>query len=785
MFPGVQTMNNYINGGRGGVGGSGYGRGTGGAGGYGMGPSLNFDIQSSGNFTVNNVQQRERGIDILHHAVAFEAIHDSTDSFMEPKCHPETRTKMLKDLSDWAVETHPKTTVFWLYGPAGAGKSAIMRTLAAQLHEDGRLGACFFFKRGHATRGNARTMSTTIAYQLALNVEWLRAPISQVVEQNPSIVARSMTTQMQELISKPCHTLEHHDPIVILIDGLDECDGYGVQAEILHTIRSPFLNHPLFLRFMVASRLEPNIRQGLDLVSSHYCSFNVEQSFDDIRKYLRDEFSRIHRDHSTMQNISSPWPVYHVLEELVRKSSGYFIYASTIIKFIGDDNYHPPQRLAMVQDTSSTGSASPFEVLDQLYLTILGSARRQSELIQIICAIVKLRLVPRSIEQLFGLAQGETRLILRGLHSVLNIPPEDENEILSHHASFLDFLNNPDRSGNFSVGILHNQISLARSLLQLYAAPFQRNNQFTLSNLIRFIVLLPPSSEVAELSPLIGSINPDYIANPSEYKPDGYFDSIICWLKNIPSAPESVIQLWEDYEFMVSLDTMRYGEPAPAVKHIISPSPELLHILISMRFLGHPLWELPTRLDLTWTDLRTTLRILRPNSFGDQHALPLRRSEAVYPWAARDLGLQLIRRMVKNHIDTEGGVNSIMQKHNFVDHSSRYDLRRDISLLVRLSPPCPVLYRELWSILPSKTSGSRPGGEALIHHVSKWLETFPDSMMELILFWQQAAPYLGIYRDSTFNPGLDIEEKYWHGRVEAYNCMIAGFHFPDSLRFRL
>ncbi|KAF7372936.1 Nacht and wd40 domain-containing protein [Mycena sanguinolenta] len=186
----------------------------------------------------------------------------------------------------------------------------------------------------------------------------------------------------------------------------------------------------------------------------------------------------------------------------------------------------------MVQDASSTGSASPFEVLDQLYLTILASARRQSELIQILCAIVIFRLVPRTINQLFGLAQGETRLILRGLHSVLNIPWDDEDETVSHHASFLEFLNNHDRSSNLCVGILNNQISLARSLLQVYARPFQCNNIHFLSRLIRFIVSLPPSDAVAELCPLIGSINPDYIFHPEEYQLEyDYFEDIVSWLK--------------------------------------------------------------------------------------------------------------------------------------------------------------------------------------------------------------------------------------------------------------
>ncbi|KAJ6465411.1 hypothetical protein C8R45DRAFT_495536 [Mycena sanguinolenta] len=144
MFPGVQTMNNYISGGIGGAGGGGHGSGTGGAGGHGMGPSLNFAIQSSGNFTVNNVQQREREIDILHHAVALEAIHNSADSYPQPRCHPETGTKMLEDLWEWALNPYPETTVLWLYGPAGAGKSAIMQRLRADSRMPAYLAAVSF-----------------------------------------------------------------------------------------------------------------------------------------------------------------------------------------------------------------------------------------------------------------------------------------------------------------------------------------------------------------------------------------------------------------------------------------------------------------------------------------------------------------------------------------------------------------------------------------------------------------------------------------------------------------
>ncbi|KAF7325366.1 putative nwd2 protein [Mycena sanguinolenta] len=618
-----QTMVNHIGGGRGGSGGDGHGNGTGGSGGHGMGPSLSFDI-SVGHLTMHNNlhgndgcvpgdpnhqnavrgeplhdwrsgplihqnihQYRDRGIDILHRAVALEAIHDSAESFPQPRCHPDTRNQMLRDLRGWALRemdpefdtdsesdlqsdsksdadsevdvlsdsesdlhsdvdvqsnsesdvmdsesnvqsdcdglADPDTNILWLYGPAGAGKSAIMQTLASQLRDAGRLGGSFFFKRGHARRGNAKTLFATIAYQLALAVPWLRTSISQIVENDPSVVVRSIAIQIKTLISDPCrsHADENCNPVIILIDGLDECEGHEVQEEILRAIQN-YSKHLIPVRFIVASRPEAHICEVFDspIYAGNYRLFNVEQSFEDVRKYLCDQFARIHRDHRTMAKVPLPWPTPDVLDQLVKKSSGHFIYAATIIKFIDDRSYRPTEQLAVVQDPNSSGSESAFDALDQLYITILRSAPRQSQLIPIMCAIVhfEFRLGTGDIDKLFGLAQGETRLILRGLHSVLNVPSDDKYTIYSHHASFGDFLRNPDRSANFCVSILNNQISLARSLLQYYAGPFQHHRISTLSNLIHFIVSLPPSGEVAELFPLIGSMNPDYIFIPKNYQ---------------------------------------------------------------------------------------------------------------------------------------------------------------------------------------------------------------------------------------------------------------------------
>ncbi|KAF7334897.1 putative nwd2 protein [Mycena sanguinolenta] len=815
-------MNNYhcyITGGSGGAGGSGYGSGvggTGGAGGDGTGPSLNWDIHGD---VINHHGQS--GIHILHCSVALAGIYDSMESFLQPKCHPETRTRILKGLREWVLgdmdadfETsshwryhrgHPRCSIVWLYGPAGAGKSAVMQTLCGELDTAGRLGGSFFFKRGHATRSNAKTLFATIAYQLALHVQWLRTPISEIVEHDPSIAVRTLAVQMQKLILEPCRRDENSETVTILIDGLDECEGPDIQVEILRIIRDSSSQCPISLRFIIASRPEPHICEIFNspIYVGHHRLVNLVKSFDDVRKYLRDEFARIHREHHSMKNVLFPWPSPDVLEKLVEKSSGHFIYASTIINFIDDKNYRPTERLAVVQDPNNSASESAFDTLDQLHMTILSSAPRQSQLISILCAIIHFdfSLAAGDIDKLFGLAEGETRLILRGLHSVLYVPSYDRGQIFSHHASFMDFLKNPGRSGNFCVSILNNQISLARSLLQYYAGPFQRHRISTLSKMIHFIVSLPPSGEVAELFPLIGSINPDYIFDPEKYvsRYDD-FKSIVSWIKNTPSAPADVIQLWEDYAFMFSIDTMHSSIKASSVKRIASSSPELLRILVSTGFLHRRLWELPTKLDLTWTDLRTTLCSLRPKSVGAEHVVAIHQPQTASPRVARDLALQLIRKMVKNHNDTDGGVNpSASQdavllynasKSNYSDledayTSSQFDLGWDIAYLVRLSPACPVLYCELWSIPPSEIWSSRPSGYKLIRDVFMWLDSFPDPAKDLITFWQQAVPEHDRNHINSLKYKSGYYEYDWRNRVSHYNDMIGRLDLPESLKFRL
>ncbi|KAJ7245761.1 hypothetical protein C8J57DRAFT_1190748 [Mycena rebaudengoi] len=435
---------------------------------------------------------------MLYRSVSLEAMHDSADNDAQPKCHPETRTKMLEKLHNWCIVSKwsrgsdpyrplddPRREVsieglpvLWLYGPAGAGKSAIMRTLAERLAECGQLGGSFFFKRGHPTCGNAQKLFTTLAYQLADNVPQIQGRISKIVADTPSVVSKSLGVQLQRLVMEPCRQLESLRPITIIIDGLDECNDPGVQQEILRCIgRSIRAQDSCPVQFLIASRPESHLREVFQgsLFHETHNSFNVDQSFEDVRMYLEDEFARIHREHhQTMAGVSSPWPSSDVIKYLVDKSSGYFIYAATVIKFVDDRNFRPTEQLKALQDTSN--SESPFSALDQLYTQILSTVPSRHRLLPILRALefFEFRLHPGGIEQLLELKPGDVQLILRGLHSVMRIPePKYDNVprmwILVHHASFRDFLNDQSRSGEFYVDDLQHRVEQGKSVLKAFS----------------------------------------------------------------------------------------------------------------------------------------------------------------------------------------------------------------------------------------------------------------------------------------------------------------------------
>ena len=141
------------------------------------------------------------GSDILYRATATNAFHNSYERFDPPKCHPNTRIAVLEKIMKWIKwEGDLDAFIMWVYGPAGAGKSAIAQTIAEMCEEEMIMLASFFFSKNDPSRSTAKQLIATIAYQITLNLPSVRDAILGAIKRDPLIFSKSLAVQFKSLI---------------------------------------------------------------------------------------------------------------------------------------------------------------------------------------------------------------------------------------------------------------------------------------------------------------------------------------------------------------------------------------------------------------------------------------------------------------------------------------------------------------------------------------------------------------------------------------------------------
>ena len=93
--------------------------------------------------------------------------------------------------------------ILWLYGPAGAGKTAIARTVAEICAKHGLLLASFLFFRSDSKRNTMQPLVANIAYCISSLIPRARGHIEAVIEADPLILSYSLEAQFTKLVLEP------------------------------------------------------------------------------------------------------------------------------------------------------------------------------------------------------------------------------------------------------------------------------------------------------------------------------------------------------------------------------------------------------------------------------------------------------------------------------------------------------------------------------------------------------------------------------------------------------
>jgi hypothetical protein len=418
-------------------------------------------------------------------------MHNSKERFDAPRCHKDTRMAVLKDISGWILDRSRESSILWLTAPAGSGKSAILQEIAEMFDNSGGLAASFFFSRMADKRNNEIHFIATIAFQLSISIPSTRPFIEQAIKIDPSLFDKVLLHQMRRLVVEPLvHASLHPEngspwPSLLVIDGLDECMGAAAQRDILlaleNALRMLEVSLPR-LCVLIASRPEPAIcevfTEGLSAMTYHLVLDNHYKPNDDIALYLQSSFSDIyrrrHKYFPSMSSLAQPWPSKDIISFLVKKSSGQFIFAATVVRFVGADRKVPTAQLQIVMDVcksvnSSHHSSNPFILLDKLYAHVLCLSEDLERVLTYLGAIFYLSgsqtLSSDFLHPLLGLSLEDLSLLFWDLHSIIHVPVSKTDQLHFHHASFSDFLMDKHRSGALHIDELKAHSYLLESCI--------------------------------------------------------------------------------------------------------------------------------------------------------------------------------------------------------------------------------------------------------------------------------------------------------------------------------
>ncbi|RXW17245.1 hypothetical protein EST38_g8608 [Candolleomyces aberdarensis] len=256
-------------------------------------------------------------------------------------CTPGTRVRILKNIVKWANDTSPQSqNVYWLFGPAGSGKSSITYTIARRFELTGdvddtiTLGGNFFCSRQFDETRDVTCIVRTIAYHLALKCKEFadclqRCETFDAIYEGPRAQLNELLVrpwaESQSILTRDSSTSPRY---LIVIDALDEVEAHG-GSEFLRALLDVINEHDMAgLKFFVTSRSDPDLVTYVEGYQRKelYRLQDVEKEEveADIRTYLEASLPRFKGQSE--------------LTRILEFAGGLFICAATLVRHLTRNN---------------------------------------------------------------------------------------------------------------------------------------------------------------------------------------------------------------------------------------------------------------------------------------------------------------------------------------------------------------------------------------------------------------------------------------------------------------
>ncbi|TFK61523.1 hypothetical protein BDN72DRAFT_438807 [Pluteus cervinus] len=388
------------------------------------------------------------------------ASFDAAERGDPPKCHPDTRIAVQDSLIAWR-SNRAAGPIRLISGWAGTGKTTIAQTMAEYWAKQGQLAGSFFFSRSSKERSETDWVAATILHQFLQNFG-ANVDVGQAAGTGWSLLLGVLAMTPPSLTQ----------PLVIVIDGLDEVSTTDQQVSILGHILNSLDQLGSSVKFLISCRPERHLESlfnefARQLGPSYRIQLGQSKGDkNDIRTFLRVSFDRIcqdRRNDDAMSITRGSWPSQEEIEELVDRASGQFIFAATVVRFVDNETEDPVKMLNLVLGRQT----SSFAAIDQLYVVILervvetfAQNKKPLELRQLMDnLILHVNYEPSSsltIAEFWFEQWVDINILVKLLQAVLVRNPSShgqnsENVIQFRHKSFHDFFARPSAPNPFSL----------------------------------------------------------------------------------------------------------------------------------------------------------------------------------------------------------------------------------------------------------------------------------------------------------------------------------------------
>ncbi|KAG2065516.1 hypothetical protein BDR04DRAFT_950391, partial [Suillus decipiens] len=410
------------------------------------------------------------------------------------ECLQGTRIEILSQITEWVNSTGDNIPcVLWLSGPAGKGKSAIAHTIAKWVEGVGRLSSCYSFDRQREADRRHEKIFSTIARDLVDRDPEMRRALADAVQAanspyNSLKKTADIIQQWQKLLIEPLKRSSRStgEPIVIVIDALDESGGVETRRDLLRILAGKHPNPAVAkitdlsgnLRFIVTSRPLDDINNEFYGVQ-HIRQVSMDDippasAKRDIRAYVSKEL-----EGSGFQDRQ-----FSVLAE---RADGLFEWARLACGYI-KKSHAGLSRQDCYNAVVSRDPAERSTLLDSMYELILtdlipSDTSPQSQKLRS-TALARFRSV---MGQILGMAEPlpltslnamrrhfpmredhfDVELVVNSMGSLLSGTANADSPIGPLHASFRDFLTDKPSSKEFFIDLSKVQRDLAFASLRV------------------------------------------------------------------------------------------------------------------------------------------------------------------------------------------------------------------------------------------------------------------------------------------------------------------------------